>query len=406
MSGCMNRPKRHLLSPPFTSTSTLSGGRLGLEGGDLGLEGGHLGLERLVRRALRRLRVLDEVEALLLEPVVVGELGHVVADVVREDDDDALVLAEVLARLDDAVHGGARRAADEHPLVAVDHARVLERLGVGRLDPRRDEVAVAHVGHEVVADALDVVRDVRGGGVGVGEDRAERVDGDDADVGVDLLDALRDAGHRAARAGAAHDGVDLAAALAQDLVAGAVVVGAWVGDVAVLVEDVDRLGALLVHAPRDGDERVRVVVRHHRRADHLGAEHVEHALLLRGHLGRHRDDHLDAAGRGGHRHADAGVARGGLDEHVALLDAPLGLGLEDHLPADAVLDRAARVEELALGDDLALEAQHLGHVVEADARRVAHGIEDGAEDVGVAVRHRDRLRLSPEGHFRCRSHTR
>ncbi len=43
------------------------------------------------------------------------------------------------------------------------------------------------------------------------------------------------------------------------------------------------------------------------------------------------------------------VAGRRLDQHVALLEAAIALGLLDHALANAVLDGAARVEELAFG---------------------------------------------------------
>lgn len=43
------------------------------------------------------------------------------------------------------------------------------------------------------------------------------------------------------------------------------------------------------------------------------------------------------------------VARGGLDESVARLNATGGLRVEDHLLPDAILDRPTRIHELTLG---------------------------------------------------------
>ena len=103
-----------------------------------------------------------------------------------------------------------------------------------------------------------------------------------------------------------------------------------------------------------------------RRADDLGAERLEHHLLLAAHLLGHRDDHPVAADRGGHREADAGVAAGRLDQRVARLDAPRLLGLEQHAHADAVLHRAAGVHELELAEQLAGQ-------VAPDAREPDHG---------------------------------
>ena len=57
--------------------------------------------------------------------------------------------------------------------------------------------------------------------------------------------------------------------------------------------------------------------------------------------------------RGGEREADAGVAGGRLDDRPARLEQPVALGRLDHREADPVLDRAAGVEVLELGEDAA-----------------------------------------------------
>ena len=53
----------------------------------------------------------------------------------------------------------------------------MERLGVADADPVVDELAVERLGHEVLADALDLPRLRRA----AGEDRAFRVGADDLD---------------------------------------------------------------------------------------------------------------------------------------------------------------------------------------------------------------------------------
>jgi hypothetical protein len=69
------------------------------------------------------------------------------------------------------------------------------------------------------------------------------------------------------------------------------------------------------------------------------------------------------------------------------LDLAAALGLLEHEHADAVLDRAARVEELALGEDLGGQAAR--DVLEAHDRRAA----DDGEDAVVDLR---------QGGLRCR----
>src|SRR5690606_41997815 len=65
---------------------------------------------------------------------------------------------------------------------------------------------------------------------------------------------------------------------------------------------------------------------------------------------------------------------GVLVDGVARLQQALLLGLLDHVPGDARLDRAGGVHDLQLGE----------HAVDLEQRRVADGVEDRARDAGVA----------------------
>jgi hypothetical protein len=73
------------------------------------------------------------------------------------------------------------------------------------------------------------------------------------------------------------------------------------------------------------------------------------------------------------REPDAGVARGRLDDRAARLELSLALGLLDHREADPVLDRAARVEELELGEDPRMARRR--EPFEPDDRRAADEVE-------------------------------
>ena len=87
----------------------------------------------------------------------------------------------------------------------------------------------------------------------------------------------------------------------------------------------------------------------------LGAVGLEQRAPLERHVVRHGQDQPVALGRAHQRQPDAGVARGRLDDHrLARAHPPLALGRLDHRQRDAILERAARVELLAL-------AEHVGH---------------------------------------------
>ena len=88
------------------------------------------------------------------------------------------------------------------------------------------------------------------------------------------------------------------------------------------------------------------------RAQHdLRAVGPQQGLLLGRLLVGHHEDAAIALERGGDRQAVAGVAAGRLDDRAAGLEQARPLGRLDHRQPDPVLDRAARVEHLQLGQD-------------------------------------------------------
>ena len=89
----------------------------------------------------------------------------------------------------------------------------------------------------------------------------------------------------------------------------------------------------------------------------LGAVRAQQGLLLDRLLVGHHEDAAIALERGGDREAVAGVAAGRLDDGPARLEEAGALGGLDHRQADAVLDRAAGVEHLQLGEQERLALQ-------------------------------------------------
>ena len=111
---------------------------------------------------------------------------------------------------------------------------------------------------------------------------------------------------------------------------------------------------LLGEPRRDRVVRLGRVVLDGGRRDHdLGAVAAQHRDLLLAHLVGHHEDAAVALLRRRDREADAGVARGRLDDRAAGLQLPVALGRLDHREPDPVLDRAARVQELELREDRA-----------------------------------------------------
>ena len=225
---------------------------------------------------------------------------------------------------------------------------------------------------EVLADALDQVgADVLGA---AGVDRALGVGADDDEVGVALAQVAGGAGDRAAGADAGDQVGDLARGLLPDLGAGRLVVGLRVGLVEVLV-GLERARDLVGQPVGDAVVGLRRLRRHVGRGEHdVGAVGAQQVDLLPRHLVGHHRDHAVALQPGGDRQAGAGVARGRLDDRAAGHQPAVALGGLDQRDRDAVLDRAARVERLELGDQA--RAQAGADPRQPDERRVADRVED------------------------------
>jgi hypothetical protein len=82
------------------------------------------------------------------------------------------------------------------------------------------------------------------------------------------------------------------------------------------------------------------------------------------------------------RQPDAGVAGRALDDHPAGAQLAGLFGVADDAPGGAILDRAARVEELGLGED---GAAGLGaRLVQLDQRRAADGADEAVANIHCA----------------------
>ena len=78
---------------------------------------------------------------------------------------------------------------------------------------------------------------------------------------------------------------------------------------------------------------------------------LHEAAALDGERLGHAEDEPVPLDRGDQGEADAGVARGGLDEHRARPDDARLLRVLDHAEGDAILDAAARIDPLLFGPD-------------------------------------------------------
>src|ERR1039458_9789560 len=185
----------------------------------------------------------------------------------------------------------------------------------------------------------------------------------------------RGAHERARSARADDDRVEAPVALLEDLGARRLVVRAWIRGVRKLLRhvgtwDLFREGVRLVdgalHAERVG------------RLDDGAAERGHDLLFLdRESLGHAEDDAVPA--RDAHeREPDARVPGRGLDDRSARPEEALLLRVADHPNADAVLHRAAGVQELALCEDFGGAVPRKAR--QPDHRRVPNEIQRGIGD--------------------------
>ena len=100
-------------------------------------------------------------------------------------------------------------------------------------------------------------------------------------------------------------------------------------------------------------------------------------FLLRHLVGNDEDDAITLRA-GDEGEAEAGVARGRLDDRAAGLQLPIALRRLDHRERDAVLDRAGRILVLQLHEKLARTGIHPRDL---DQRRVADERKDGGRFV-------------------------
>mmetsp|Transcript_5975 Transcript_5975/g.16880 ORF Transcript_5975/g.16880 Transcript_5975/m.16880 type:complete len:270 (+) Transcript_5975:922-1731(+) len=192
-----------------------------------------------------------------------------------------------------------------------------------------------------------------------------------------LLELAADARDGAARARPGHQDVKASVRVTENLLCGAVVVRQRISGIDILVQNV-RVRDLRVESVGHTNMALRAVPRRlGGRPDDLGAQGLEKVHLLARHLLRHRDDHLIAPHCRREGHADPRVAARGLNEDVPLLDAAGLLRIHYHAVADAVLDAATRVHELALHQDLRLDTQGLRDRVEPDQGSIPNELERG-----------------------------
>mmetsp|Transcript_25065 Transcript_25065/g.45391 ORF Transcript_25065/g.45391 Transcript_25065/m.45391 type:complete len:260 (+) Transcript_25065:146-925(+) len=216
-----------------------------------------------------------------------------------------------------------------------------------------------------------------------GEDRRlGGLDGDKLDIGVTLLEEATSAGDSATGANASNEVVNLAvSALPNFGTSGFVVDFRIVG-----------VGKLLKHVSvRSGSDKLLGLLNStfHAlsgvRKDELGTEGAEEDAALKGHGSRHGQDKLVATRRSDKGETNASVAAGGLDEgSLAGSNKTILLCGLNHAIADPVLNGAARLHNLKLGDDFTIAS--FVNLVKVYHRRVADQLRNIVCDSHVGFR--------------------
>ena len=323
-------------------------------------------------------RSLDE--AVVDHPEVVEHLGQVLRAVVADQSDNALGFLLLAAVLQRRRKQRSDRRARKHAFLFQQLAGGVERLLVGDRICLRNKVKMANRWNEILANALDQPRSRHDGFSLVHQRRKNRADGirkDDLALGIALLEKLSNATHRAARADARNEGIDLAFHLRPNLGRGRVVVSLRVRLVGELA-GVERVGIILGDFLGDILVVLRMTLGNIAAREHdLGAHRAQMRDLLIAHLVGHNDSQAIALLTRNQRKCETSIARGRLNNAAALLELARLLRRVDHGHRNAVLDRIAWVQRLHLDEELAwpsVDASDLEH------RRVADHLEDVAKD--------------------------
>ena len=205
-----------------------------------------------------------------------------------------------------------------------------------------------------------------------------RLDADDLDALLLLLQVLRSAGDGATGADARDEDVDLAVGVLKDLRTRGLVVLLRVGLVLELASQDGILGGL--------NQLVSLIDRTLHaggsRGEHeLGTKGAQHDAALVRHRLWHREHDLVTTCCTNHGQCDTGVAGGCLDNGAARLELASVLGSLNNSQTDAVLHGVSWVGGLDLQQHISLVT--LGELIELDQR----GIADELGDVFVNLRH-------------------
>jgi len=330
--------------------------------------------------------LLGHGEVIVLHPLLREELGHVVTNGVRKDDDNTLTLGDIklLNSADSSRHGGARRTTAQETLRADKATSHDEGLLILSLDPLIDERTVKNIRDEIITNTLNLVRAALSvKRLGLSKDGTVRINTNDLDGGDLLLELLGKTRDGTTSTSSRNKVINLTIALVNELLSSAVIVSKRVRRVDVLIENVG-VGELRVELLGDTNVRLGGIPGSlGGGADNLSTKSLQDINLLLGHLLREGDDHLVTLKSSSEGHTDTSVTRGGLNEDVSGLNAARGLGIANHSLANTVLDGTTSVEELALGKNLALNTFFFSNLVDANKGGTTNVLKDRVINFGL-----------------------
>lgn len=292
----------------------------------------------------------------LVHPVTVDELGDVVTDVVRADNDTALTFTDFV--LFNVFHGTSHRRAGRttaQEAFFADHlSRIFECFLVAYFEPLVNQGAIANSRNEIIPDTFYLVHSAwrlllvqlcR-----LGKNRAVWVNTNDFDVRVLFFELSRNAGECATSASSNEYVINFSFALVPDLLASFLVMSDRIGRISILVQNM-AIFHFFSESFSNSDMTVLVIeCIFSRSPDDLSTQSLKNVDLFLTHLLGKTNYHFEALRSGGNRKADTRITGSRLNENIAGLDAASLDRIDDHSSADSVFDRTAWVEELALGE--------------------------------------------------------
>src|SRR6185312_13182676 len=295
-------------------------------------------------------------EPLLGEPLGVEKPRLIFRAAVAKHGDDHVSRAELARDSGGGRDVDAARAAEEQTLLVeepihVAHGfRILDVHGV--IERRIGEVLRHAPGADALGDRAaagrfeNAVADefVEAAAGRVGEHAAHRI--------APRFEELRNARNRTAGARRGDERIDASVRLLPDLGARRLDVRAAIRGVVELIGP-DGVAERCGDALRDLLVLIGIAVGKGGDLVDFGTEHLEEPVLLRRLVVRHHDDAAVTARVADVRETDSRVAGGALDDDTARAQLTAFLGIDDDRERCAVFDRAARIHEFGLAEDLA-----------------------------------------------------